>query len=94
MTDHPHSSAENDKELFEFREFEQDAFRSMEVQICGETRTVQFTTSDHSGDHPTSPSVAIGWSAALELANWIASRTGAQPIRRASETEIRTEALD
>jgi hypothetical protein len=60
-------------ELFECREFEENAFRSMEVQICGETRTVQFSTSDHGGDHPTSPSVAINWSDAADLAKWILS---------------------
>ena len=63
------------EKLFESRQYEENAFRSMEVQICGETRTVQFATEDNGGDHPTSPSVAIEWSKARELANWILSLT-------------------
>lgn len=58
------------------REYEENAFRSMEVQICNETRTVQFCCFDHGGDHPTAPSVAIGWSDAVDLANWIIKTTG------------------
>jgi hypothetical protein len=87
--DSPHngSSAVSTKELFECREFEENAFRSMEVQICGETRTVQFTTSDHGGDHPTSPSVAIDWSAAVDLATWIITHTSTEP-QGASDTEV------
>lgn len=82
------SSAGSATAEFEFREFQEDAFRSMEVQICPDTRTVQFSTSDHGGDHPTSPSVAIDWNAALDLANWIVSRTGgvAQPSWQPIET--------
>jgi hypothetical protein len=79
------SSAATTAPIFECREFEENAFRSMEVQICGETRTVQFAVSDHGGDHPTTPAVAIDWSAALDLAAWIMSRAGgaAQPTRMA-----------
>jgi hypothetical protein len=61
--------------LFESEEFREDAFRSMEVQICGETRTVQFCVEDHGGDHPTAPAVAIDWSKAREMASWILSAT-------------------
>jgi formylglycine-generating enzyme required for sulfatase activity len=43
----------------------------MEVQICEETKTVQFACEDNGGDHPTMPAVAISWDAAKELANWI-----------------------
>src|SRR5690242_9348210 len=75
MTDNQ-SSTGSAEAMFDVREFEENAFRSMEVQICGETRTVQFTTSDHGGDHPTSPSVAIDWAAAVALATWIMSRAG------------------
>ena len=57
--------------LFECEEFRGDAFRSMEVQICGETRTVQFCVSDHGGDHMTSPACAITWSDALKLTEWV-----------------------
>ncbi len=70
-------SSPDSTEPFECREFVQDAFRSMEVQICGQTRTVQFAVSDHGGDHPTTPAVAIDWSAALDLAAWIVSLTRA-----------------
>jgi hypothetical protein len=57
------------------REFEEDAFRSMEVQICAQTRTVQITNTDNGGDHPTSPSVALDWDKARDLAQWILSET-------------------
>lgn len=62
--------------IFESEEFREDAFRSMEVQICGETKTVQFCVEDHGGDHPTAPAVAIDWPDALKLARWIISIAG------------------
>jgi hypothetical protein len=61
--------------IFECREFREDAFRSMEVQICGETKTVQFCVEDHGGDHLTAPAVAINWANAIDLANWVLSHT-------------------
>jgi hypothetical protein len=64
-------------ELFECEEFREDAFRSMEVQICGKTKTVQFCVEDHGGDHPTAPSVAIDWPDARKLAQWILSTVDA-----------------
>lgn len=57
--------------FFQFREFSENAFRAMEIQICGETQTVQFCVWDHGGDHPTSPSAAIPFSDAEDLATWI-----------------------
>lgn len=78
--------------IFECREYREDAFRSMEVQICGETKTVQFCVEDHGGDHPTAPSVAINWNNALDLANWILSRTSdhaQDPLVQKIEAEAR-----
>jgi hypothetical protein len=69
---HPDSA----KPKFEFREFREDCFRSMEVQICEQTETIQFACEDHGGDHPTVPAVAIDWAKARDLAAWILDRTG------------------
>jgi hypothetical protein len=87
-------SAESTKELFECREFEEDAFRSMEVQICGETRTVQFAVSDHGGDHPTSPAAAIDWGKAVDLARWIIAHTQTEPQAAPTARDMAAEPLE
>lgn len=70
------------KFIFDVREYSENAFRSMEIQICEETRTVQFTCTDNGGDHPTSPSVAIPWADAIGVAHWILKTTGTFRIEK------------
>jgi hypothetical protein len=85
MTDQSYS--ETERAIFECREFREDSFRSMEVQICGETKTVQFCAEDHGGDHPTAPAVAIDWTAAIDLATWILSHTSGHAPRQQEPME-------
>jgi len=61
---------------FHVQEFEQDPFRKIEVQVCHETRTVQFGFLDHTGDgccegpHP----VALPFEVAERMLAWILAK--------------------
>jgi hypothetical protein len=56
--------------VFEVREFEENAFCGMEVQVCGETKTVQFAAWDH-GDPKNTPSPALPLDKAREMLVWL-----------------------
>ena len=58
--------------FFDFREFEEDSFRRMEVQVCELSQTVQFTFIDHTGDYCGEPCpVALPLEVAKAMLEWI-----------------------
>lgn len=58
------------KPFYDFEQFEQDAFRGVEVQVCGETRTVKFSAWDHGG-HDNEQSAALSLEDAKKLIAWL-----------------------
>lgn len=57
-------------EFFEFWQHEVDAFRGVEVQVCGKTKTVQLHAWDH-GDPENQQSAALTLDKARELMAWL-----------------------
>ena len=61
------------REIFEFEEWNENAFHTIEVQACSKTQTVQFACGDYSGDyHGENPSgVALALDDAEALACFV-----------------------
>lgn len=57
-------------EFFEFRQYEENAFCGVEVQVCGKTKTVTFHAWDH-GDPNNQQAAAIPLDEAREMLAWL-----------------------
>ena len=58
------------KKYFDDVQFDEDAFRGLEVQACGATKTIQFYAWDNGG-HDNQQSCALPLDKARELHKWL-----------------------